>query len=107
MREPHNTIRNVPRPGRQEPVCQTQKATTNEQQTTHQILGAGGGAAADGDETEPLPGDEHYPWLERRMQTAYERLVRFVVLCVVVLLLLLCVAACSSCELFCTFITMS
>jgi hypothetical protein len=27
------------------------------------------------DETEPLPGDEHYPWLERKMQTAYEKLV--------------------------------
>lgn len=29
----------------------------------------------EGDETEPLPGDEHYPLLERKMQMAYERLV--------------------------------
>jgi hypothetical protein len=34
---------------------------------------------ADGDETEPLPGDEHYPLLERKMQLAYERLVSLVI----------------------------
>ncbi|KAF6262418.1 multidrug efflux transporter AcrB transmembrane domain-containing protein [Scenedesmus sp. NREL 46B-D3] len=34
------------------------------------------GAAGEheGDETEPLPGDVHYPWLERKMQTAYTQL---------------------------------
>jgi hypothetical protein len=38
---------------------------------------ANGGAVGDdgGDETEPLPGDVHYPWLERKMQTAYTQLV--------------------------------
>jgi len=40
---------------------------------------AGGEVMAEGaegnDETEPLPGDEHYPWLERQMQRGYERLV--------------------------------
>jgi hypothetical protein len=38
---------------------------------------ANGGTDGDGegDETEPLPGDVHYPWLERKMQTAYTQLV--------------------------------
>ncbi|KAF8057679.1 NPC1 [Scenedesmus sp. PABB004] len=38
--------------------------------------GDGGGSDDPADETEPLPGDLHYPWLERHMQRAYTRLVR-------------------------------
>jgi hypothetical protein len=34
------------------------------------------GGIDEADETEPLPGDAHYPWLERHMQDAYTRLVR-------------------------------
>eukprot|EP00883_Tetradesmus_obliquus_P007421 jgi/Sobl393_1/18043/SZX70998.1 len=34
----------------------------------------GGSGDEEGDETEPLPGDVHYPWLERKMQTAYTAL---------------------------------
>jgi hypothetical protein len=36
---------------------------------------ANGDGDEEGDETEPLPGDVHYPWLERKMQTAYTLLV--------------------------------
>ena len=33
--------------------------------------GANGGAEGDDDDTEPLPGDRRYPWLERRLQLLY------------------------------------
>ena len=35
--------------------------------------GGGGSDGGDGDDTEPLPGDLHYPWLERHLQDIYRR----------------------------------
>jgi len=32
-----------------------------------------GGGGDDDDDTEPLPGDIHYPWLERKLQNAYRQ----------------------------------
>jgi hypothetical protein len=34
---------------------------------------ASGGGDGDGDDTEPLPGDMHYPWLERHLQHIYRQ----------------------------------
>lgn len=43
--------------------------------TEHPGTATANAAEDNEDETEPLPGDVHYPWLERKMQHAYTRLV--------------------------------